>query len=1012
MCDLPAGVVVRPLSMTPKLEDAIHSHVMQTSSSTSVLPLRQPPSGDEMDCSEIVTVTPSTHALSDHAAFFSGLHEPFSWKQNVDWELISQNIVWPPHMDDLNSSFSIDFDAGFFPNEQKLGTVVEAGRNVAFSIGIIATLVNNMCHAQPSIVSDPLTWLGTLLRPDVMQCLKALPGEIFNVLEERVFATALRAGDLHTVEFMLALDMRLYERLMVSWPSQSAPSYPFEIALDGGHLSVAKAIITHSCQHMMPFELDELLSQLLNWWESASEDEQELEKCANHVQGSEIVDLLCIVLSAGAVPESRCIAAIDGDFVLAKQLFQAAGLERIAFWLQAGLVEECFQQLRTRKMEEWLAEKIMRYIFKENRKWLPIGDSILEATLWRALQAAVQAQRMWATERILMAIQALGYHSDFDINLENEDGDSFFRACRDGDWALAFLLMPTQMPTTMTLAHDVATLASPMCKGVIELREAHCAQILEENDIHGVYELLDGTKEEDWEWVEEKCSDAIDLGLDQMVVAFMQRLSFTEEWQPTQRQFNSLLTQGRTTTVSALLRSDPRWKTALKAASDTGDFDALVNVIYPTISCNAWFVYDEPIVQQQMSLRALAYDACERKDYDLFKWLLDCGIDTDELVLNEHKDPKTSEIHNYLSKRPDTKGGLGGQSWQHVNTHSQVWPSLLAVAVCQNDELWMQFLLSEGVESRDSMALLHAVKSNASAATISMLLEVADGQKRWDKRTYGSAALREAIKQQNLELVDILCRNVDIDKIESSTEDTLKSEQALSPLGEAILTGNIDIVRVLLQNSANANTCITYDGLRSGKHATSFLPRVSPLLGAIAAQNLPIVQLLVSHGAEIDYKRPIGLLRTPLQRAAEIGDLAIVQYLVEQGAIIDTPPMNCGGTALQLAAMTGYVGIVSFLLERGAEPNYPPADGDGRTAFEAAAEWCRIDVMLLLMKWGVQLDLVLGKEHESQYRRAIRFAAANGFPAAARFVRHLYEGAPDSLSMEDAQALGLAERSE
>jgi ankyrin repeat protein len=240
----------------------------------------------------------------------------------------------------------------------------------------------------------------------------------------------------------------------------------------------------------------------------------------------------------------------------------------------------------------------------------------------------------------------------------------------------------------------------------------------------------------------------------------------------------------------------------------------------------------------------------------------------------------------------------------------------------------------------------------------------------------------------------------------------LKSEQALSPLGEAILTGNIDIVRVLLQNSANANTCITYDGLRSGKHATSFLPRVSPLLGAIAAQNLPIVQLLVSHGAEIDYKRPIGLLRTPLQRAAEIGDLAIVQYLVEQGAIIDTPPMNCGGTALQLAAMTGYVGIVSFLLERGAEPNYPPADGDGRTAFEAAAEWCRIDVMLLLMKWGVQLDLVLGNEHESQYRRAIRFAAANGFPAAARFVRHLYEGAPDSLSMEDAQALGLADRSE
>jgi hypothetical protein len=1005
MCDLPAGVVVRPLSIMPKVKDA-------SSPSTSALPLRQLPSGDEMDCSEIVITnsTTSTHLLSEDTAFFSDLHEPFSWERNVDWELISQYLTWPQHLDDSVSSLSIGHNAVSVPNRHNLGAVVDADKSLTWSIRLVAALINNMCDTQHLIASQPTTWLETLLRPDVMQSLSALPSEIFNVLEERLFATALRTGDLHTVELMLALGANIYEKIMVGWHSRSAPTFPFEVALNGGQFSVAKAIISRSCQNMAPFALDELLAQLLNWREMAFETKRDSGMFAHQVQDQEMVELLCIVLSAGAIPESRCIVVINGDFSLAKKLFDAVGVERIDLWLQAGLVEECFRQLHARKMDEWLAEKIMRYIFKEHRKKLPRGNSTVETILWRALQSAVQAQRMWATERILIAIQALGYHKDFNINMQDSNGDSFFQACRDGDWALAFSLMP--ISSTKNRAYQAVKLASPMCEGTLQLRDTRCARILEENDIHGVHELLDSTKEEDWEWVEERCSDAITQGLDQIVVAFMQRLSITEEWQPTQRQFNSLLMHGRIAAVSALLRSDPRWRAALETASDKGDFDALANIIYPTISCNAWFVYDEPIVQQQMSLRALAYDACQRKDYNIFKWLVECGIDTDELIFVEYEDLKSSETHTYLSKRPDMKGGLGGQPWQHANANTQIWPSLLAVAACQNDESWMQFLVEQEVDGRDSMALLHAIKANASAATVSQLLGIADSQRRGDKRTYGSAALREAIKHQTMELIDLLCRNVDINKIESSTDDALKSAQALSPLGEAILTGNIDIVQILLQNGANPNTCITYDCLRSGKHATGLLPRISPLLAAIAAQNLPIVQLLVSHGADLDYKRPIGLLRTPLQRAAEIGDFAIVQYLVEQGATIDTPPMNCGGTALQLAAMTGYVGIVSFLLERGAKPNYPPADGDGRTAFEAAAEWCRIDVMLLLMKCGVKLDMVVGDGHENQYRRARKFAEANGFPAAARFVKHLCEGAPDRLSMEDAQALGLAEKSD
>ncbi|KAF1365509.1 hypothetical protein EJ07DRAFT_94920 [Lizonia empirigonia] len=73
----------------------------------------------------------------------------------------------------------------------------------------------------------------------------------------------------------------------------------------------------------------------------------------------------------------------------------------------------------------------------------------------------------------------------------------------------------------------------------------------------------------------------------------------------------------------------------------------------------------------------------------------------------------------------------------------------------------------------------------------------------------------------------------------------------------------------------------------------------------------------------------MGLLRTPLQRAAEIGDFPIVQYFIAQGATIDTVPVYGSGTALQLAAMSGHVGIARLLIEHGADVNHPPARGPG-----------------------------------------------------------------------------------
>ncbi|KAF1972385.1 ankyrin, partial [Bimuria novae-zelandiae CBS 107.79] len=162
---------------------------------------------------------------------------------------------------------------------------------------------------------------------------------------------------------------------------------------------------------------------------------------------------------------------------------------------------------------------------------------------------------------------------------------------------------------------------------------------------------------------------------------------------------------------------------------------------------------------------------------------------------------------------------------------------------------------------------------------------------------------------------------------------------------------------------------------------------------------------LVEGGAGIDYERKTGLLRTPLQRAAEASNFEIVSYLVDRGALIDTSPVYSGATALQLAAMNGYVGITTFLLEHDANPNYPPAKGEGRTAFEAAAEWGRIDTMSLLMGAGVDLDMQIGDPPCTQYERSVGFAEKNGYMASKRFVQHLYSQISAMNETEEAPKL-------
>ena len=111
--------------------------------------------------------------------------------------------------------------------------------------------------------------------------------------------------------------------------------------------------------------------------------------------------------------------------------------------------------------------------------------------------------------------------------------------------------------------------------------------------------------------------------------------------------------------------------------------------------------------------------------------------------------------------------------------------------------------------------------------------------------------------------------------------------------------------------------------------------------------------------------------RTSLQYAVEGGSLAVVRYLVSQGAEVNESN-NAGWTALHLAAQMGHLGIVDYLLGQGAE--VAKGDVDGISPLHVAAFIGRCDVTEHLLRRGAEVNGAT-KEKGS---RALHVGVQNG----------------------------------
>ena len=146
-----------------------------------------------------------------------------------------------------------------------------------------------------------------------------------------------------------------------------------------------------------------------------------------------------------------------------------------------------------------------------------------------------------------------------------------------------------------------------------------------------------------------------------------------------------------------------------------------------------------------------------------------------------------------------------------------------------------------------------------------------------------------------------------------------------------------------------------------------------------AAQNGDVAKLqqLIDSGAKVDEIRK-GDDATALDVAAYAGRLNAVELLVKDGADVNAQTA-AGYTPLHLAALKGHVDVVDFLLKHGAEID--PVSTDGDTPLHLAAASGNVEVVQHLLDEGADRSI-----RDFSGRTPYNIAMAHGNDAAAKLV--------------------------
>jgi ankyrin repeat protein len=321
----------------------------------------------------------------------------------------------------------------------------------------------------------------------------------------------------------------------------------------------------------------------------------------------------------------------------------------------------------------------------------------------------------------------------------------------------------------------------------------------------------------------------------------------------------------------------------------------------------------------------------------------------------------------------------------NVNAVGQNGITSLQAASMVNDEAMVVFLLKHGAKVNTPIpedprchmpprtALQWATK-NKNYTILSLLLDAGQNVNQISRSLHQAptTALVTAVKDSNHEMITFLLnagadpsldssityaakasdvglvstllqKGADIDHV-SGPDDEYASDCNTNALHHAVLESNLEMIRFLINQGADPNVNIV-GGARS-------ILQLATDLG-----DMEVIQVLIEAGADCNkassFKHPLN----PLQTAVDMGNFELAKYFMSVGADINWPPYKIkGATALQMAVQKQNVDMVDFLLDRGAHVNAPAAESRGVTALQAAVSQGRLDLIELLLRNGVNAN--------------------------------------------------------
>jgi len=240
---------------------------------------------------------------------------------------------------------------------------------------------------------------------------------------------------------------------------------------------------------------------------------------------------------------------------------------------------------------------------------------------------------------------------------------------------------------------------------------------------------------------------------------------------------------------------------------------------------------------------------------------------------------------------------------------------------------------------------LHIALREGNIATAKFLLEKGADPEARDQK--GLLPIHYAAQKGDMEMVETLLpslKNInDALGITQNTKVTFLTERAITPLSFAAMSGNADLVKLLLERGADPTMASTkgrlplhYAAISGNAEMIKLLMPLTndldqqdalghtPLNYAVIGKHSAAVNLLIEKGAKADIPAKDGSL--PLHDAVYFGNVEIAKALIPLTPNINQPHKHL--TPLLIALKNNKNEVAKLLLEKGVNPNLPDEMGE------------------------------------------------------------------------------------